>query len=837
MAVSTKGLSLGKNEDPKKKGAGVAKQISVDGITVPPSVGSTKIEEPKVVNARWFGETAVQPAALTQIPQLELPSVKGIIENATPQDAGNYAEAFTDFARQVDTFGSAWVKKEKKVKEDLDAEALKIFYEFGDPTTAVKELDSYITKIDKRLTTLRELETQTDDTKQEILDLEKLKTQIANSRPFRESLLSVTNSQVVLNRAYGWSFAKDEILVPNTSSDGSVTDGDGELSEIRVSDLDPTDPRYVEAFNKYVYGDTDLSAFDLKNLEGTIGNILYQDRLRQETSYRDFTKEQIITNSNNQLTASLRNLVNSEDYSVANFIQTLQTDLEFIKNSHLFDATEKESIIKSMVQTIAYELGNSSGLDAEQTLRTIFLGDKLGTEDQVQPLMIGPIDDRILKDGSLNLKLRLLESIGGEAQLSLIIGDVLKQNTDNNTKIEKVNVDNFNMTFENDVLFSEYEDGKSFQELILGADSDDIQGNEYVPLYLAKLQEKKQELIEKHANDPKMVQAIIQSYAAQVENIRKSLLVEDYNEELADLTALSHEIQRGDDSRLGDYNTLLQIFEKSYTFPKAIKDLETIKERVNNAGNVDARNMQQVGLDLVKELHKDWANGQNDPNYNINEVFNENKIQIMLDIEKIVNLAREKFPDDLDAQSDFVTTTISSRWNDGGFITRSGVDVSTPIMGNRGENKALKNLVKELKKGGFYDGLFQGDAQVNFVAYVESSRPFFKKEVFINKDGSEGLVIRWMAGEEMPENWNIIEANLIASGYDPAEFFIDQAKKLGIENFPYEFLRDYEGLNTVEERRRQWDIINKVEVEEEKVEVEEEKVEVEEEIDVEEGDK
>ena len=78
--VSVKGLSLGKNEDPKKKGAGVAKQISVDGITVPPSVGSTKIEQPKVVNARWFGETAVQPAALTQIPQLELPSVKGIIE-------------------------------------------------------------------------------------------------------------------------------------------------------------------------------------------------------------------------------------------------------------------------------------------------------------------------------------------------------------------------------------------------------------------------------------------------------------------------------------------------------------------------------------------------------------------------------------------------------------------------------------------------------------------------------------------------------------------------------------------------------------------------------------
>ena len=821
--VSVKGLSLGKNEDPKKKGAGVAKQISVDGITVPPSVGSTKIEQPKVVNARWFGETAVQPAALTQIPQLELPSVKGIIENATPEDAGKYAEAFTDFARQVDNFGSAWVKKEKKVKEDLDAEALKVFYQYGDPTTAVKELDSYITKIDKRITTLKELEKQTDDSKQEILDLEKLKTQIANSRPFRESLLSVTNSQVVLNRAYGWSFAKEEILVPNTSSDGSIIDGEGDLSEIRVSDLDPTDPRYVEAFHNYVYGDTELGAFDLKNIEGTIANILYQDRIRQETSYKELTKDQIVTSSNNQLTTNLRNLINSEDFSVASFIQNTQTNLEFIKNTHLFSSEEKTAIVKSMIQTISYELRNQSGIDAEQILRTIFLGDKLGTEDQIQPLMIGPIDDRILSDGTLNKKLRLIDSIGGEAQLNLLIGDVLKQSKDNADKINIVNKDIFNKTFEDQVLFSEYEDGKSFQELILGADMDDIQGNEYVPLYLAKLQEKREELLKKHKNNPRIIQAINQAYTAQVENIKKNLLVSDYNEELMDLTQLSFDIQRGDESKVGDFNALLQIFEKSYTFPKALEDLQTIKERVNDAANVDARSMQTVGLDLVRELHKGYAESLNDPNYNYKEVFKENEIAIMLEIENIVKLAQEKFPNDLDAQSDFVTTRINARWNNNGFITRSNIDVSTPLAGNRGENKALKFIVGDLKKGGFYDGLFQGSAQRNFLAYVESVKPFFKKNVLINKDGSKGLVIRWMAGEEMPDNWNIIEANLIELGIDPAQFFIDQAQKLGIENFPYDFLKDYEGLNTIEERRKQWETITKVEVEEE--------------TDVEEGDK
>ena len=99
MATSTKGLSLGKNEESKKRGS--AKQVSLDGINVSPSTGSTKIEEPKVLNARWYGESAVTPAALTQIPQLELPSMAGVIENATPQDAGAYADAFNEFANTV----------------------------------------------------------------------------------------------------------------------------------------------------------------------------------------------------------------------------------------------------------------------------------------------------------------------------------------------------------------------------------------------------------------------------------------------------------------------------------------------------------------------------------------------------------------------------------------------------------------------------------------------------------------------------------------------------------------------------------------------------------------
>ena len=43
-------------------------------------------------------------------------------------------------------------------------------------------------------------------------------------------------------------------MVPDTNLEGGVTDKNAELKEIRVSELDPSDPRYVEAANKHVYG-------------------------------------------------------------------------------------------------------------------------------------------------------------------------------------------------------------------------------------------------------------------------------------------------------------------------------------------------------------------------------------------------------------------------------------------------------------------------------------------------------------------------------------------------------------------------------------------------------
>ena len=78
----------------------------------------------------------------------------GVIENATPEDAGNYAEALSNFSTQVQTFGSSYAKKLEADQKRYENQALGVFQEFGDPTQPVKDLSTYINKIDVRILVL-----------------------------------------------------------------------------------------------------------------------------------------------------------------------------------------------------------------------------------------------------------------------------------------------------------------------------------------------------------------------------------------------------------------------------------------------------------------------------------------------------------------------------------------------------------------------------------------------------------------------------------------------------------------------------------------------------------
>lgn len=167
-----------------------------------------------------------------------MPSVAGVIENATPTDAEAYAQAFSDFSAEVNNFGSAMLKRNEKIRKEDEAIAFNIINRFGEGDSPVKKLETYISKIEKDTERLKNKEVISEEDKAQILDNEKLIRQINKRRNLGEVLLSQDRERVIINRAMTWPSHSKTVLVPDTNADGEITDKNGELKTIPVTDLD-----------------------------------------------------------------------------------------------------------------------------------------------------------------------------------------------------------------------------------------------------------------------------------------------------------------------------------------------------------------------------------------------------------------------------------------------------------------------------------------------------------------------------------------------------------------------------------------------------------------------
>ena len=829
MAASIKNLSLGKNEDPKKRGS--AKQVSLDGTTVPPSLGRLKIEEPKIENVRWYGETAVTPAAISKVPTLEMPSVRGVIENAKPEDAGNYANALSTFSQQVAQGGKSYMVVQDALEKENYEKANVILTQFQDNTSPVKDLNSLLSNIDKKIKELEKVEidqtTQLPKPKSEevlnqIIDLKKHKEQISNKRGLKNAINSKLREEQVVNNSLSWDIKKHEIEVEDVNINGGVTDTNGELKTIKISELDPTDYRYRREFKKHVYGDFNLTAFELNNVKDRIAGIKYNDTVKQVSAYQNITKNNITSATLTSLEKDLDHIVaGNTNMTSANVIQNLNENLEFYKNSHLYDDDEKNALITSIVGLTMSKLSKSD-IDVEDFLEDMFFGDK---KNNIQPLMIGPIDDRYKKKGDINEKLFLINRLGGRPYFQALLTTVKANQADIKTKKIKGQSYIYENHFDKNVMQSEVNvDGKkmSLNKALILADNDDKFGNSFVQTALIKLEEAKDALISQlDEKDPDYIVKLNTINEAYTERKNKSIykiLTTDYNQEVKELNQLVFDVQMNpSDLRAQSKLTLsLEQFTKSYEgIPKADEEIANIRESLVKVKTKTFSSKLKENVRLVETYWDDYAETQTASiDFDKDIEWANNQLSITQEVNEIMDDAREAYPNDLNAQDQYVKNEIKSRWQNGGFKNKftSGDQRVTDLTGK--VNVAFKGIKtgkevnNKLNKITFVknktidgDGYLIGAFQMDFKRNINRPQPYFEKNAL------KEIMMSWMKGEKLPRGIELFIKNLVNTNTpDMASFILSQADKLGIKQskLKIDYIKSITDMNA-EERKAAWE--------------------------------
>ena len=825
-----KGLSLGKNEDPKKRGSGGAKQVSLDGTTVAPSLGRLKIEEPEIENVRWYGETAVTPATISKLPTLEVPSVAGVIENATPKDAGRLATALTDFSTQVAQGGQSAMVVQEANRIENDKRASEILAQFSDNTSPLKDLTSLLSNIDKKIKQLEKVEIGPDnqpkpkskEVLQQIIDLKKHKLEISNKRGLKNAIDSKLREEQIINNALSWSTKKHEIEVEDVNVSGGITNNNGELATIKVDQLDPSDFRYRREFKKHVYGDFNLTGFELNNIQDRIAGIRYNDTVKQVSAYQKITKNNITSSTLTSLEKDLDHIVaGNKDITSANVIQNLNENLEFYKNSHLYDDEEKSALIKSIVGITMSKLSKSD-IDVEDFLQDMFFGDP---DNNIQPLMIGPIDDRYKKSGPINEKLFLINRLGGKPYFQALLTTVKANQADIKSNKIKGQSYIYEAHFDKNVMQSTVTvDGKkmSLNKALILSDTDDQYGNSFVKVALTKLEEAKELLISQlDENDPDYIIKLNTINEAYTERKNKSIykiLTTDYNQEVKELNQLIFDVQMNpSDLKAQSQLTLnLQQFTASYEgIPKADETIANIRENLVKVKTKTFTGKLKENVKLVEDYWNDYAETQTaSVDFDKDIEWANNQLSITQTVNEIMDDAREAYPNNLNAQDQYVKNEIKTRWENGGFINEftSGGQRVTDLTGK--VNVAFKGIKtgkevnNKLDKITFVknktidgDGYLIGAFQMDFKRNINRPQPYFEKNAL------KEIMMSWMKGEKLPRGIELLIKNLANTNTpDMATFILSQADKLGIKQskLKIDYINSITNMNE-EERKAAWE--------------------------------
>jgi len=445
--------------EPKKKANQKRSQLATGQSTGDVSQVDLSFKTPQIQNFRWYGNTYSTPTEPKLVPTLDLPSVEGFYDDtkkAKSNEFGAWLDSFKTLKGELEQLPGAYTEARVKEQTVLNREAAKILdtYQVSNDGTDINpadKLQATINKLNKIINQPLEAEGEEGfslEKTEEIEEAKKILQEIESNRRLRNTITSLANERKVLDNLTQWDQYKLKETVDEIDDSGNkvqLRNNEGELmfesdgvtpiyAQVTLAELDPSDPRYKEAYNNFIYKDTKLGIFEHNNLQPQILQHRMNDRANQTKNYNEIT-----TQLGQAEIVSTINLLENPGLTPVELNAQIGKIVASVRRLGLSKESEA-SMYKLLWQSLARN-PLYKNLDAD-SLYEAFSELALGTKDY-NGIAIGPEGNRWETiDGVTRIKPEFawINTLGGTVYLREIVENIVKDR-DNLNKADKTSLE------------------------------------------------------------------------------------------------------------------------------------------------------------------------------------------------------------------------------------------------------------------------------------------------------------------------------------------------------------------------------------------------------------
>jgi len=423
--------------EPKKKGNQKRGQLATGQSTGDVSQVDLSFKTPQIQNFKWYGQTYSTPTEPKLVPTLDLPSVEGFYDD-TKKAKSNEFSAFIDGMKtlkgELEQLPGAYTEARVKEQSVLNLEAAKILdtYQTGydgqeiNPSDKLQATINQLKKITEQPLEAEGEESFSLEKTEEIENAKKILQEIESNRRLRNTITSLANERQVLDNLTQWDTYKLKETVDaideNTGQPIQARNNQGELQfesdgvtpiyeQVSLAELDPSDARYKQAYNEFIYKNSKLGIFEHNNLQPQILQHRMNDRSSQLKNYLEKT-----TQLGQAEIVSTINLLEKPNQTASQLNESIGKIIANVRKLGLSKESEAKMytlIWENLARNPLYK-----NLDAD-SLYEEFSSLVLGTED-FPGIAIGPHNSRYeTVDGvtRINPKQAWINSLGGTSYL------------------------------------------------------------------------------------------------------------------------------------------------------------------------------------------------------------------------------------------------------------------------------------------------------------------------------------------------------------------------------------------------------------------------------------